>query len=102
MSDLTFTAVPYFWEARPESWVFVNLPPEVSEDVRDLLTGPPGGFGSVRVEVTLGATTWRTSLFPSAANGTYVLPLKRSVRTAEDVEVGEPVTVALRILPAGS
>jgi len=75
------------------SWVFLTLPPEVSDDVR-LLSGPPTGFGSVRVEVTLGASTWRTSVFPDKARG-YVLPVKSAVRRREGLELGDRVRVAL-------
>ncbi|MFC5179181.1 DUF1905 domain-containing protein [Nocardioides taihuensis] len=89
------------WEHHGEgAWVFVTVPADVSEEVR-LLAGEPRGFGSVRVEVEVGATTWRTSVFPDAASGCFVLPVKKAVRRAEDVEVGEPVTVRLRVLGSG-
>ena len=78
------------------SWVFLTVPPEVSDDVR-LLSGPPTGFGSVRVEVTLGTSTWRTSVFPDKARG-YVLPLKSAVRRREDLEVGDRVGVSLTLV----
>jgi hypothetical protein len=78
------------------TWVFLTLPPEVSDDVR-LLSGPPTGFGSVRVEVTLGTSTWRTSVFPDKARG-YVLPVKSAVRRREDLELGDRVAVSLGLL----
>lgn len=102
MSEPAFTAqfsgVLYLWEARTDSWTFVDAPVDLSEEIRDSLPLPPRGFGSVRVEVTLGATTWRTSLFPDKAKGTYVLPVKRAVLVAEDVEAGDEVTVAVAVL----
>jgi hypothetical protein len=75
------------------TWVFLTLPPEVSDDVR-LLSGPPTGFGAVRVEVTLGTSTWRTSVFPDKARG-YVLPVKSAVRRREDLELGDRVLISL-------
>ena len=75
------------------SWVFLTLPPEVCDDVR-LLSGPPTGFGSVRVEVTLGTSTWRTSVFPDKARD-YVLPVKAAVRRREGLEPGDPAQIAL-------
>jgi hypothetical protein len=78
------------------TWVFLTLPPEVSDDVR-LLSGPPTGFGSVRVEVTLGTSTWRTSVFPDKARG-YVLPVKSAVRRREELELGDRVAVSLGLL----
>ncbi|MEX2626102.1 MAG: DUF1905 domain-containing protein [Ilumatobacteraceae bacterium] len=57
-------------------------------------------FGSVRVEASVGETTWRTSLFPDSKRATYVLPMKRAVRVAESLEVGSRVEVRLRVLDA--
>ena len=83
------------WEAdAADAWVFLTLPPEVSEEIREV-PRPPRGFGSVRVEVTVGGTTWRTSVFPDARSGCYVLPVKRAVRQAEDLEVGDTAQVGL-------
>ncbi|HQR26240.1 MAG TPA: DUF1905 domain-containing protein [Nocardioides sp.] len=83
------------WEAgAADAWVFLTLPPDVSEEIREV-PRPPRGFGSVRVEVTVGGTTWRTSVFPDARSGCYVLPVKRAVRQAEDLEVGDTAQVGL-------
>ncbi len=80
------------------SWVFVDLPFDVADEVDDLTRGRQGGFGSVRVEVTLGPTTWRTSLFPDRRRETFVLPVKRAVRDAAGVGVGDAVRVRLRLV----
>ena len=62
-----------------------------------MLSGPPTGFGSVRVEVTLGRSSWRTSVFPDKARG-YVLPVKSAVRRREGLEVGDRVRIALALV----
>ena len=94
-----FAAELWLWDARRhDTWTFLGVPAEVSEDLREWsLTRPPAGFGSLRVSVTIGATTWRTSVFP-AADGTYVLPVKKAIRTAEGVEAGDTVQVTLRLV----
>jgi hypothetical protein len=79
-----------------ETWTFVTAPPDVSEEIRDL-SGPRRGFGSVRVRAKLGNTQWRTSVFPEAKSGCYVLPVKRSVRDAEQVEAPDEVTVTISL-----
>jgi uncharacterized protein DUF1905 len=78
------------------AWAFVTVPGDVGEDVR-LLSGPPTGFGSVRVEVTVGGSTWCTSVFPDKARG-YVLPVKSAVRRREGLEPGDRVTVTLALV----
>ena len=84
------------WLAEQGTWVFLTLPADVDEDVR-LLAGPRGGFGSVRVEVSLGPSTWRTSVFPSAALG-FVLPVKKAARDAAGLDVGDVASVVLRLV----
>lgn len=87
------------WEARSDSdWYFVAVPPELSEEIREVQTFRRG-FGGVRVDATIGATTWRTSIFPQASD-MYVLPLKRSVREAEGIDPGAIVRVGLFVLDA--
>ena len=89
--------VAELWQHSGEgSWHFVTLPIDVSEELGEV-TGPPRGFGSVRVEVQVGDSTWRTSVFPDAATGCFVLPVKKAVRMAEDLFAGEPVAVSLVI-----
>jgi len=45
------------------------------------------------VTVTVGETTWRTSIFPSG--DTYALPLKRAVLDAEAIGEGDVIEVRL-------
>lgn len=100
MSEYTFTAVLWRWAAKDEeksgAWFFVSLPFEASDAI-EAETVPGKGFGSVKVEVTIGSTTWRTSVFPSAEEKTYVLPIKKAVRVAEGLDEGGPCRVSLRM-----
>jgi hypothetical protein len=49
------------------------------------------------VRVTVGGCTWTTSIFPDSARG-YVLPIKRAVREAEALEVGDVASVTVRLI----
>ena len=80
-----------------DGWHFVSLPAEVSAEITDIAAGARRGFGSVRVDVTVGATSWRTSIFPDSKTGAYWLPVKKAVRVAERLEVGDQVKVQLQI-----
>ncbi len=97
MDEFAFESELWSPEEMPGGWVFASVPADLSDDVR-ALGGPPRGFGSVRVEVTIGGSTWRTSVFPDATRGCFVLPVKKSVRRAEDLEVGDTTHVGLRVL----
>ena len=98
--EYLFDAELWRWEARTDAgWTFVSLPVEASEEIRDLVAqGPARGFGAVRVEVRVGLTVWRTSVFPDSTRGVYVLPVKGAVRRAQDWELGGIATVHLRVL----
>ena len=99
MAEHTFRAPLWAWQARPDSWVFLTVPQGVSDAIEDHTAAlPPRGFGSVRVEVRIGGSTWRTSVFPSGEEEAYVLPVKRAVRTAEGLDVGDEAEVALTVL----
>ena len=80
------------------TWVFVTLPQDISDAIRAQPRPPRPGFGSIRVEVTLGGSQWSTSIFPEASSRCYVLPVKRAIRTAEAVDVGDAVDVQLEVV----
>lgn len=80
------------------AWHFVTLPIEVAEEVQDASDGARRGFGSVKVRATIGGTTWSTSLFPDSASGSFVLPVKRAVRRAEDLTDGDEVDVTVELV----
>jgi hypothetical protein len=99
---IDFDAELWVWDARrTDTWTFVRLPEEASEDVRELFGAQAGGFGSVRVRVVLGGSVWRTSIFPDKASGCYVLPVKRAVRRAESLEPGDVARVSVEVLVQG-
>jgi hypothetical protein len=92
-----FDAPVWVWDARKaDVWTFVSLPPDESEEIREFAAGIPRGFGSVKVTATIGATTWRTSIFPSK-DGVYVLPLKKAVRKAEALAIDDVATVKVEL-----
>ncbi len=84
------------WESRRDDWYFAPLPADVSADIREI-PRPGRGFGSIPVEATVGASTWRTSIFPDAGRGVYVLPVKKSVREREGISEGDVVGMRLDV-----
>lgn len=93
--EFEFSAQLWRWEARKELWVFASLPANLSEEVRDV-PRPRSGFGAVPVRVTCGRSTWTTSIFPGDAE-TYVLPVKKAVRTKEGLELGDLAEFSLEL-----
>lgn len=92
-----FTAPLWIWDASGEgSWHFVTVPEDDADEIAAVTEGLRRGFGSVRVEATVGPATWRTSIFPG--QGAYVLPVKKAVRREVGVEEGDELDVELTLL----
>jgi hypothetical protein len=98
---IEFEAPLWEWDARQESWTFVSLPADASEDIRHLTEGLRRGFGAVKVRATIGASEWSTSIFPDSKRGAYVLPVKRAIRERNKLAVGDLATVTVEVLAAG-
>jgi hypothetical protein len=96
VDDLHFDAELWLYDG-DAAWHFVTLPPDVADEIEANATSR-AGFGSVPVRVTIGATTWSTSLFPDSKAQSYVLPVKKDVRRREGLTAGDPVTVHLSLL----
>jgi hypothetical protein len=94
---LSFTFTAPLWEPPNEApWVFMTLPKAAAAEIADEVPRRPG-FGSIKVTATIGTTAWSTSLFPSKELSSYVLPVKRAVRSREGLEVGDAASVTIRI-----
>lgn len=99
MSVGAFSFVAEVWEHDgPASWFFISLPEADADEIEAEYGQRDGGFGSVRVEVTIGDTAWATSLFPDKQRATYLLPVKKSVRIAEAITAGSSVTVHITVV----
>ncbi len=80
------------------NWHFVTLTKKVGQEIKETHGKNARGFGSLPVQVTIGQTTWKTSIFPDKRAGSYLLPLKAQVRKKEDIEAGEPVAFEIAII----
>jgi hypothetical protein len=75
----------------------VTLPKKQSKVIRDRFGGFKRGWGSVPVRVTIGQTTWDTSIFPDRKAGAYLLPIKSAVRREEDIGAGDTVALVVEV-----
>lgn len=99
MTTYEFDAPLWQWQARrADRWTFVSLPTDVADQVLEIAGHNARGFGSLRVEVAVGTTVWRTSIFPDDSQGTYVLPVKKAVRQAQGIDLGDVAHVRLTLV----
>ncbi len=92
-----FKSEIWLYPTETAAWHFVTVPKKESEDIKKKFGVPRRGWGSVPVLVTIGKTTWRTSVFPDKHSGTYILPIKSAVREKEKLRVGRKMSVRLQI-----
>jgi hypothetical protein len=86
------------WDARRDDrWTFVSLPAAASDEIRELANGPRRGFGSLRVQVTVGAARGRRRSSRTARGG-YVLPIKRAIRKAEALDARDIATMTVAVI----
>ena len=78
-------------------WHFVSVPKKQSEGIKKSFGTPKRGWGSIPVIVTIGKTTWKTSIFPDKQSNGYLLPLKSEVRKKEQIFSEDSVSFSLAI-----
>lgn len=78
------------------AWFFVSTSKKEGEEVR-MHQKSTRGWRSVPVEVTLGSSAWKTSFFP-VKDGSYLLPIKASVRKKEGILEGDMLTLKVHFL----
>lgn len=79
-------------------WHFVFVPKKQSTEIKKSFGTPKRGWGSIPVVVTIGKTTWKTSIFPDKQSGGYLLPLKTEVRKKEDIFANDSISSVIKIL----
>ncbi len=77
----------------PSPFHFVAVPEEPSAAIEAISSLVTYGWGAIPVQAVIGETAFRTSLFPKGE--LYLVPLKQAVRRAEDLSLGDCVTVRL-------
>jgi hypothetical protein len=73
----------------------VTVPVQQSHALRAISGFVTYGWGVIPVSARIGKTVFTTSLFPK--DGCYIVPIKASVRKAENLEEGDQVTVQLEV-----
>lgn len=79
------------------AWRFISVPEKEGRKIRKQFGAHAKGWGSLPVFVTIGKTSWDTSIFPDKKSGSYLLPLKAKIRKAEGIEDNSVVIYTLRL-----
>ena len=78
-------------------WHFVTIPRSITKDIDYYFAMNKRGWGSLPVTVTVGKTSWKTSIFPDKQLRSYLLPLKKEVRKKEGIGEGDEISFTIKI-----
>lgn len=92
--ELEFVGEIFHWRG-PSPFHFVAVPDDPSAAIEAVASMVTYGWGVIPVEVRIGATDFRTSLFPKDER--YLVPIKQAVRMAEQLSLGDEVKIRLRL-----
>ena len=97
MHPLRFEFTSKLWMYNGKgAWHFLTLPQEAADEIR-FFNRSAKGFTPIKVAATIGATSWKTAIFPDSKSGSFVLVVKADVRRAEKIQVGEDVTATIHV-----
>ncbi|MET3612326.1 hypothetical protein ABID16_000631 [Rhizobium aquaticum] len=82
----------------PGGWHFVTVPGDIGFQIKaeNGFDGP--GWGMIKVRATVQGASVETSIFPDKTSGSYLLPLKASLRKAARLAAGDTIRVRLNII----
>ena len=92
--NIKFSGKIFYWKG-PAPFYFVTVPPKQCSDLKAILKLVTYGWGMIPVNVQIGKTEWRTSLFPK--DGGYIVPIKASARKTEQLAEDDKVTLRLEV-----
>lgn len=79
-------------------WYFVTLPTDLAQEIDFYFAHKKRGWGSLPVLVTVGKTSWKTSIFPEKKSASYLLPLKAVVRKQEAIREKDTLAFSVTVL----
>ncbi len=93
-ADIVFEAAIVEWRG-PPPYLFAAVPEAHVGAIRYAALSESYGWGVVPVVAKVGRSEFATSLFPRG--GTYLLPIKLAIQTAERVGLGDRIAVEMRV-----
>jgi hypothetical protein len=93
--EFDFKGKIWFWRG-PSPFYWITVPDKECEKINIISGLVTYGWGMIPVNVKIGKTLWKTSMFPK--DGRYIIPIKDMVRKAEKLDEGDTVKVHLEVI----
>ncbi len=79
-------------------WRFARVPEDISDKIKEMQKGRlRRGWGAIYAKAKVGKSEWVTSIFPDRHSTTYILPLKKQIRYAENLYDGIDINISIAI-----
>jgi hypothetical protein len=87
----------WLWQGKG-AWHFVTIDKAIGDEIKAMFGYLKAGWGSLPVQLTLGESIWKTSIFPDSKGGVYLIPIKKIILKAEKLDVGDEVEIELEVM----
>jgi hypothetical protein len=91
---ISFSAEVIYWRG-PSPFFFLRVPERDALAINKIAKQVSYGWGVIPSDVTIGSNEFYTALIPK--DGSYLVPLKKVVRAATKIDLGDKVKVEIRI-----
>lgn len=93
-----FTAKVWTYFNGKSTYYLASMPARIGAAIRSMQQGRPRrGWGSVPVHITIGQTSWKSSIFPESESKSYLFLLNAKVRKAEAIKENSRITVSISL-----
>lgn len=101
MSEMEYSFRAKIWKYKgPAGWYFVTLPKTLAARIRKKHGVAEEGWGRLKTLARIGPAKWDTAIWFDSKAGSYLLPIKASVRKAKGLKEKAQVQIALKIRKA--
>ncbi|MCB9255841.1 MAG: DUF1905 domain-containing protein [Chitinophagales bacterium] len=97
-AKIKYTFSGSLWRYQGEgAWYFVSLPKEVSEEIRGNLQWQEEGWGRMKARASIQDVDWDTAIWFDTKRGTYILPIKASIRKKLALEANQVLELSVYV-----
>ncbi len=90
----SFISEVIYWRG-PAPFFFLKAPESVAMEIHEISKQVSYGWGVIPCDIRIGSVDFYTALIPK--DGSYLVPLKKTVRVVAAIDLGEKVEVNIRI-----
>lgn len=80
------------------AWYYCLVPREESKLINEMFSDQKRGWSSLPVRLSLGTSTWETSIFYMKKEESFMLPLKKEIRTSEGLVRDDLVEIKIKVI----